>query len=273
MSFIKNQQEQPGEDSLTNEISNHLDFRNPDQEVEEEHVQEPDQDPDQESDQEPDQNQEPDLEQEVETPPDYEYTPEYIDSLTNTIRALQEEVTNLKQRVPESPASNQPETPSFKSIIKERDFEDIMTSDEAFEAYIDEVIKDRFGALMESTTPQIAQRAQQMIQYQTQVQQMANQFYAKNADLKPHANVVGVVYDQLAKSRPDLPHQEILDLTANTARAMIRKKENEAKTAGRKPTTTIKPKGQVRGQSSKEKLTKDQAEILRLAGIGGSNVR
>jgi hypothetical protein len=196
-------------------------------------------------------------------PQEYEYTKEYIDTLTSTLRTMEEEINRLKGK--DSSSEPQKKEPTFKSLIKDHDFDELMTNEEQFESYLDMLVTDRFGRLMEDVAPQIATRAQQMTMYQQQVQQMADNFYNKHPDLKSSPQVVSMVYDNLVKQRPELQMEEALELTANTARAMIRRKEKTQKTKDRKPTKT-QPlvKGQTRGSKPKA-LDPVQEEILRLA--------
>lgn len=157
------------------------------------------------------------------------------------------------------PPSVQPQTPlpQLPALTQEQ-YDNIMSSPEAFQGYLQEVQRQAQAATAESIMQQLGPIVNKTVSHHVSVSAMVSNFYKDNPDLMPYRNQIGILANEILAANPGMPYAQLFKQVGEQAREKLRPLLNAQKNrqvqrpgfAGRKPT--------IRNRQGEQKSAFDQ---------------
>lgn len=130
------------------------------------------------------------------------------------------------------------------------------------------VLNEAIAYGQQAQVQQIVPLMNKMVQQQLSINQMVNDFYSDNVDLKPYRQFVGFVANQVQSSHPDWDMPKIFQETEKIARDKLRLKRqmeqsSEEKPKAKKPAFVVSGKKPNARQRS-SRISEEEKEMLEL---------
>jgi len=164
--------------------------------------------------------------------------PPSTEAPVDDLARIKEENENLRKRIDEmsKPKTEPPKTdaPStdppveLQDFVKDLDLDEVSRDPEEFNSVLNKVfvkaVKFLRGEQKKETTnilTQIPSMVKTNVTVQKELEELSNNFYDNNEDLKPFKKIVGVVFDELLPNNADKTYGEILNLVGTEVRTRL----------------------------------------------------
>jgi len=156
--------------------------------------------------------------QKVETPP--EESPSELTALRTQLKDMARQMMELQNLAASKPPEEQKLTLEDVEFLTNENFGDFLTNPASANALLNEVHRRGIATGREVLLKELPQLVRPQIEEAVQKRMMIHDFYAKNADLREHADYVGFVSQKLAKeSTEEVDPSDFLAKVADTVRS------------------------------------------------------